>query len=195
MANRGLLYLSVFVLQAIASAAAAAFGPGEAAGHYQPGRAAQHTPGTADFKVLVWYLKTDPLGTFKYQVYDLRKGEYSAKVDDWIKDVQTKYPAYIVLVREVDLKREKGGTEMLKVGAVIQRELIVAASFAGIAIGAGPGLTPRSGSGMSQGSLNASPGQGRQLHRIPGSVGVNRDFLNPIPTPFPVPVPYPHLPR
>ena len=99
-------------------------------------------PAAADFKVLIWYHKSDALGTFKYQVYDVGKGEYTAKVDDWIKDIQTKYPAYFVVLRNVDLKREKGTTEMLKVGTVIQRELIVAASLAGIAWGRAPGSLP-----------------------------------------------------
>ncbi len=95
--------------------AALALGPGEAAG--RPGRAQT----TADFKVIVWYNKVDALKTFQYQIYDVRKGEFTSKVDDWIKDVQVRYPAYVVIVREVDLGREKGATEMLNVGAVVRR--------------------------------------------------------------------------
>ena len=118
------------------------FGPGEAAGGSQRGQAA-----AADFKVLVWYRRDDALGTFKYQIYDLRKGEYSAAVDAWIKDIPAKYPAYIVLVRDVDLRREKGETEMLKVGSVIKRELMVAAAMSGVALG--EGLTNQTGRNLS----------------------------------------------
>ena len=89
----------------------------------------------ADFKVLVWYRYNDSIGTFKYEIYDLRKGEYTAKVDDWVKEVQTKHPAYYAVVREVDLTREQGETDLLKVGSVISRELVVAAALAGIVIG------------------------------------------------------------
>jgi hypothetical protein len=188
MVNRRLLNLPVLILLAIPPAAEA-FGPGEAARH--SGRLTLK----ADFKVLVWYNRSDALGTFQYQIYDVRKGQYTARVDDWIKDVQAQYPAYYVVVRDVDLNRERGKTEMLKVGAVIQRELVVAASFAGIAIGAGPSLSLSSGFGLTPGSQTSGPGQAPRLHPIPGSLGVNRDFLNPLPTPFPIPVPYPGLPR
>jgi len=98
MISRGLLKTTLLILTIPSGSAAMEFGPGEAAGGSQRGQAA-----TADFKVLVWYRRDDALGTFKYQVYDLRKGEYSAAVDAWIKDIPAKYPAYIVLVRDVDL--------------------------------------------------------------------------------------------
>ena len=51
--------------------------------------------------------------------------------------MQAKYPGYYVVVRDVDLTREKGETDLLKVGSVIDRELVVAAGLAGIAIGSG----------------------------------------------------------
>jgi hypothetical protein len=188
MAHRGALNLIVLVPLAVPWAARAC-GPGEAAAH--SGRPAI----TADFKVLVWYNRSDPLGTFQYQVYDVRKGQYTAKVDDWIRDVQAKYPLYYVAVRAVDLNREKGKTEMLKVGAVVQRELTVAASLAGIVIGAGPSFPLRPGSGLDLGSQAVGPGTGARINRLPGSVGINRDYVNPAPTPFPIPVPYPRLPR
>ena len=53
----------------------------------------------------------------------------------WLKDVQTKYPAYVAFGRDVDLDREKGKTDLLKVGAVIKRELMVAAALSGVEIG------------------------------------------------------------
>ncbi len=167
-------------------------GPGEAAARSSSRPAGQRAAGRVDFKVVVWYRKNDSLGTFKYQVYDVQKGEYTAKVDEWVKDVQAKYPGYYVVVRDVDLTREKGETEMLKVGSVIDRELVVAAGLAGIAIGAGrrsnwtPFFGP--GGGSTSTTANRTPG----LIRSPGG---NRDFLAPTPVPFPVPVPYPHLPR
>jgi hypothetical protein len=189
MVHRSPPYMTLLVLSAIPSAARAC-GPGEAAVHSQRSRT------TADFKVLVWYNRSDALGTFQYQMYDVRKGQYTAKVDDWIKNVEAKYPAYYVVVRDVDLSREQGKTEMLKVGAVVQRELIVAASFAGVVVGAGPSpFSPSSGFGLGQGAQNTGPGTGARLNRLPGSSGINRDFLNPLPTQFPVPVPYPRLPR
>jgi hypothetical protein len=90
------------------------FGPGEAAARSQSGHPIVQTVGNADFKVLIWFRRADPLATFKYQVYDVRKGEYTAAVETWVKDVQTKYPSYLAVVRDVDLKHENGETEKLR---------------------------------------------------------------------------------
>jgi hypothetical protein len=109
--------------------------------------------------------------------------------------VQENYPAYYVALRDVDLNREVGQTEMLKVGAVIQRELTVAASFAGVAIGAGPSLSPSFAHGLDFGAQTSRSAPGSRPRPMPGSSGADRDYLNPLPTPFPVPVPYPRLPR
>jgi hypothetical protein len=155
--------------------AAAEFGPGEAAARSQPVR--------ADFKVLFWYRDADPLATFKYVVYDLRNNEYTPAAQAWLKNVQTKYPAYVAFERDVRLNREKGKTESLKVGAVIKRELMVAAALSGLDIG-GIGQSYRAPSFSSQ---NQTP----TLNRRSGAVSNDRSFLNTAPTPFPVPIPYP----
>ncbi len=209
MSHRGLCKLTTLVFLAIPSTTRAAFGPGEAAGRSLPGRVARHDPGPADFKVVVWYRTADPIGTFKYEIYDLRKGEYTARVDDWVKDVKWKYPAYFVVVRDVDLTREKGETERLKVGAVISRELVVAARAAGIVLEPGrtdsrlksePNRSGRSdirppGFGVFGATPEAGQNRGSRLDRLPGSPGGNRDYVKPSPTPFPVPVPFPRVPR
>ena len=183
MIYRGLLKTTLLILTIPSGSAAMEFGPGEAAGGSQRGNATQRLAGNADFKVLVWYRRDDALGTFQYQVYDLRKGEYSAAVDAWIKDIPAKYPAYIVLVRDVDLKRAKGETEMLKVGWVIKRELMVAAAMSGVVLGGPPTINP----GPPDSLHNLAPRANLQ----PGRVSSDRSFLNQNPTLFPVPVPYP----
>jgi hypothetical protein len=149
----------------------------------------------ADFKVLVWYRKTDSLGTFKFEIYDQRKGEYTPQVDDWIKNVQTNYPAYYVVVRDVDLKREKGATDLLRVGKVINRELVVAASLAGIAIGTGEANSRPTGHGIFGRAPAAGLSQDSGLTRSPSSVRLNRDYLNRSTTPYPIPVPILNRPR
>ncbi len=87
-------------------------------------------------------------------------------------------------------KRERGATESLKVGSVIQRELMIAAGMAGIVVGGGlkPGLGP--GPGLSA----TTPGAARSAPRPTRLPGTDTSFLNPNPTLFPVPVPYPRLP-
>jgi hypothetical protein len=167
--------LLVFICSLYSEPANAAFGPGEAAARSKPGR--------ADFKVLVWYRHADPLGTFKYVVYDVRKGEYSPAVDTWLQGVQTNYPAYVAFGRDVYLDRVQGKTEALKVGAVIKRELMVAAALSGVVIG-GPGSILH---GPSYSSQNRTAG----LNRQPGAIANDRSFLNPASTSFPVPIPYP----
>jgi hypothetical protein len=166
------------------------FGPGEASAH-----SSQRVGQRADFKVAIWYRKSDSLGTFKYQIYDMQKGEYTAKVDEWMKEVRTKYPGYYVVVQDVDLKREKGETDLLKVGSVIYRELIVAASFAGVEIGSRRSAPSSEFFGLGGGPQNTGSNRARGLNRMPGTPGRDRDYLKPAATQFPVPVPFPHLPR
>ena len=186
--------LTALALGMIPGTTFGSFGPSDAAAHAVVRLAAPLLPQRVDFKVVVWYRKSDALGTFKYEVYDVRKGEYTPNVDEWIKDVQTKYPGYYVVLRNVDLLREKGKTEMLKVGSVIQRELAVAAASSGLMFG--PGLSPsnpRIGSGVATRSTAAGARPGSNA--LPGSSGRDRDYLTPASPSFPVPVPYPHLPR
>jgi hypothetical protein len=147
-----------------------------------------------DFKVITWFRRDQPLATFKYQIYDLRKGEYTPAVDAWLELMRTKHPAYEVTVRNVNLAREKGQTEMLKVGSVIKRELAAVAGLEGVFVGDGiatglnrlPRFTPDLGSSIApQGMLRAGPlgpRIDRSLYANPPSYGF----------PFPVPYPRPH---
>jgi len=191
MARRGLLNLTLLVLAIPTAAAATDFGPGEAAAG---AHAAQPLARNAEFRVLVWYRRNDPLGTFKYEVYDLRREKDTEKIDAWIKEVRTKYPAYILTVHDVDLKRERGATESLKVGSVIQRELMIAAGLAGIVVGGGFDRRAGPGLGMSSAMPSSRTSPVPRFNRLPGSPAGDRGYLNPNPPTFPVPVPYPRLP-
>jgi hypothetical protein len=171
------------------------FGPGEAARHSVSRGTGQRVAQNADFKVLVWYRRSDPLGTFQDQIYDLRKGEYTSKVDEWINDVKTKHPGYYVVVRDVDLKREKGETEMLKVGSVIYRELIGAAGAAGITIDSGSRARAGAVFGLRAGSQDPGSKPAPGLNRSPGVPGRDRSYLTPGSSMFPIPVPIPNRPR
>ncbi len=192
MSHHGLHTLVLLAICVTPARTEGSFGPGEAAARSSSRPAGQRVAQHADFKVAVWYRKKDSLGTFKYQIYDVRKGEYTAKVDEWAKDVQTKYPGYYVVVRDVDLTREKGETDMLKVGSVIDRELTVAASFAGIDYR--PGRRSEYSPFFGLGAGDQRTATNRVGGLIP-STGRDRDYLTPTSMPFPVPVPYPHLPR
>jgi hypothetical protein len=146
-------------------------------------------PGAADFRVVVWYHRDQPLETFKYQVYDQRKGEYTPAVEDWITLIRTKYPAFQVRVRTVFLDREKGATEALKVGSVIREELLGAAALQGVFLGT-PALGPSARPLFPRIEAQTAPaGLGRSA--APGATFPNRSYLYPQGPSFPVPVPYP----
>lgn len=153
-----------------------AAGPGEAG----RGRA------RADFVVVVWYRGDDALKTFDYRSYDLRKGEYTAGVDDWLKMMREKYPRYVVRVLPVLLDHERGATEKLKVGSVIHRELLLAAAESGIVLGE----PMRIGPGPSA-SRRPTP-RTNVWDEAPGAGGSTN--INPVGriTPFPVPYVRPH---
>jgi len=165
--------------------------PARAQSPSKPTGTVSASPAHNDFKVISWFRRDQPLATFKYQIYDLRKGEYTPAVDAWLELMRTKHLAYQVTVREVDLAREKGQTEMLRVGSVIKRELAAVAGLAGVFVGDGtatglsllPTFTP------TLGSSTAPPGLFR-----PGPQGPRIDrslYANPPSAGFPFPVPYP----
>jgi hypothetical protein len=141
-----------------------------------------------DFKVAIWYRRDRPLETFRYQIYDLRKGEYTAAVDEWLRLMRTKFSAYESLVRDVDLAREKGETDSLKVGSIIRQELLAAAAIEGVFLGGAPG-----GPTLSRGPRPGLPPRTELMGRpSPLGAGLSPPIdLNPPRPSFPVPVPYP----
>jgi hypothetical protein len=145
-------------------------------------------PRRVDYKVVVWYRRDRPIETFRHQVYDVRKGEYSRAVDDWINMMKAEYPGYLVYVREVDLDREFGPSEARKVGAVVHRELLAAAASIGVFVG--PLAPPVTGLHSYQ------PYEFRStLRPVRVRPPYSRLFplfnQNPTPVGFPVPIPYP----
>ena len=170
--------LAVILTVAVTIPVALAVGPGEAAGAPRPGQAVRPVPvpSRTDFIVLIWYRRDDPLGTFEHQIYDVRKGEYTPAVDDWVRETRAKYPGYVVLMKSVDLSRERGQTEKLKVGSVIQRYLMIAATESGVILGApvNAGAVPSGGQSQAPRSL-----------QMPAP---DRTFLNPGPNPLNIPV-------
>jgi hypothetical protein len=165
--------------------------PARAQSPAQPAGSVSTASARVDFKVITWFRRDQPLATFKYQIYDVRKGEYTPAVDAWLELMRTKHPAYEVTVRNVDLAREKGQTEMLKVGSVIRRELAAVAGLEGVFVG----------DGISAGlnrlpTFTAGPGSptARQGSFRPRPLGPQVDrslYANPPSSGFPFPVPFP----
>jgi hypothetical protein len=162
------------IMLATTMATAAGPGPGEAGRGQRSAAAAGPNLTGADYVVLIWYGQDRPLETFQHQIYDVRKGEYTAAVDDWIKAVREKYPGYLVRVLPVHLARERGATEKLKVGSVIHRELLIAAAQSGVLLDAPLQIGPGPLTGQRQ-----AP----SVNRMPGLPQPDRSFLNSSPTP------------
>ncbi len=140
MTNRGLLRTTLLLLAIPSGSAAMEFGPGEAAGRFP----ARLEPEPLTSKSLFGIAGTMRWGPSSIRSTTCAKESIPRRSTAWIKDIPAKYPAYIVLVRDVDLKREKGETEKLKVGSVIKRELVIAAALSGIIVGEGLRTSPGS---------------------------------------------------
>jgi hypothetical protein len=159
-------------------------GPGEA------GRGRQ-TSGLdlagVDYVVLVWYRGDDALATFQHQTYDVRIGEYTGAVDDWLAMMRSRHPRYVVRALRVDLNRERGATEQLKVGSVIHRELLLAAAQSGVVPGAPMSISPGP-----YASRRPAPRMNLRSE-MPGAGGATD--INPVgrTTPFPIPYPRPRF--
>ena len=142
----------------------------------------------ADFKVVTWYDRSDPIASFQYQVYDVRKGDYTPAVDAWVAMMREKFPGYEVAVRDVDLAREPGPSETRKVGAVVHRELLAAAASEGVVLGA---TSARDAVARQPLTVRIDPIAGIRgpFSYLPPTPTIL--FQNPTPAGFPVPMPFP----
>ncbi|WP_165251850.1 hypothetical protein [Paludisphaera soli] len=143
----------------------------------------------ADYKVVAWFDRARPIASFQYQVYDVRKGDYTPAVQAWVAMMAEKFPNYDVAVRDVDLGREEGPNETRKVGAVVHRELLAAAAAEGIFLG----VDASARSVVSREPLTV------RLAPIRGTIGPSSypsfaPMMYPqggVPMGFPVPMPFP----
>jgi len=153
----------------------------------------QKASAAPDFKVAVWYDLRRPVETFRFQTYDVRKGQYTPAVEEWLDLMTRRYPNYLAYVKPIRLRKD-GGTEAEQVAAAIDRERIVAAGFV---IGPRPsavapfietGTRPRGWGTAAPARIGGSP---VRSFSAPGSGGL-RPISPSNPSPFPVPYPRPH---
>ncbi len=98
-------------------------GPVDPVGPMRPvGPPTVRGPEDCEYKVVYWYDKENPKGTLKYQVYDIRKREFTKDVADWVKKVEFTNPNLIAYQKDVYLGDESGITEKEKLDAAIGRE-------------------------------------------------------------------------
>jgi hypothetical protein len=78
----------------------------------------------ADYVVAFWYLRADPLTSLRHQVYDVRKGQYTRAVTDWLETMRTRYPAHAAYLRVVRLQPDSGVPEAKQLATVILGEYV-----------------------------------------------------------------------
>ena len=144
----------------------------------------QWTDRPPDLKIAFWYDRSRPLETFRYQVYDLRKHEFSQSVIDWLELLEQRFPRYDAYIRNVRLSGGPEKAEKLEIGDAIVREFLVVGTAHGYDF-----------SGVSVGSM-ARPSSSKSASR---SVRVRTPVFRPdgasgpggAPFPFPFPRPRP----
>ena len=153
------------------------------------------TPAGPDFKVVFWF----DGATLRHRVYDVREGQYTRAVEDWVHRHQQEIdefgyasPGAMAIVRDISLEDEPGRTEQEKLEAGVARASRALYS-----------ADPAALSRLLQGYARDSPftrkpqigGPRRPMRPLP-EVGPgrweDRSYLdNPQPYAFPVPYPYP----
>lgn len=144
-----------------------------------PSRAADRPE--PDLRLVVWYDRARPLETFRYQVYDLRRHEFTPKVGAWVARVRASYPRYEVDTRDVVLARERGDTEKLRIGSAVIREFLVLGTAHGYDFG-----------GMTSGGAVPPGVPTRPVRPLPRRPSHSTSPASPT-GPFPIPYPRPHL--
>ncbi len=157
-------------------------GPGAAGRGPRPTRTAHPILASADYVIIVWYRLDDPLGTFRYQSYNVQKGEFTPAVDAWLDLLHHRFPHYEARALPVDLDHEEGETEKLKVGSVIRRELLLAAARSGVILGGPISTRPALDTQTSR------PFHSFEPPKTPGAGGSTS--INPVTPPMPFPMPY-----
>jgi len=155
-----------------------------------PAADAPEAASRVDFKVVSWFDRARPIASFQYQVYDIRKGDYTPAVDAWVAMMREKYPNYDVRVSPVDLTREAGPTEKRKVGAVVHRELLAAAAAEGVFLGGASNVREMIRRQPLTVRIEPLPGFGGPY--VPSPAQMAAPGLAPAGFPVPIPFPRPH---
>jgi hypothetical protein len=135
----------------------------------------------ADIRIVFWFDRARPLDTFKFQSYDLRKKEFTPDVERWLAVMKKDYPGYDAYTRDIDLARERGQTDNLKIGSAILREFYLLGDRNGYTFLAPPPRLPAATRSAPMPMLpRVGPSPPRSFE--PASS----------PSPFPVPYPRPH---
>jgi hypothetical protein len=164
--------------------------------------AAAPPPEPSEFKIAFWFRRNDPLNTFEFQVYNVRKGEYNpAAVEAWLARIGRDFPGYNAYIKDV---RIAPGEEAKKkvAAAIIDEHIATGGPYTGLGLhgtrdrifGSAIGsLYHSQGLGIASEAprFSGGPGFAHPLRSLPG-VGGGAGAFSPPPYPFPIPYPRPH---
>ena len=80
--------------------------------------------GTPAIKLVIWYDRALPFETFRYRAYDIRKGQYTKAVDNWMALMERSYRGYTVLVRDLQVAE---GDSAGRIAAAVEDERLALA--------------------------------------------------------------------
>jgi hypothetical protein len=144
--------------------------------------ASQSAELTPDFMVVFWFDGQ----RFRHQAYDVRKGQYTQAVRDWVDYRPVDASGYLGIgrlatVRKVYLDRERGATEREKLDAATARELSRIEGFDARRLRWNTLPAP----------VARAPRAARRVVRAPSLRAVPSGPASPMPQPLPYPRPHP----
>lgn len=145
---------------------------------------ATEAPSKPDFKLVCWFKRSNPVNTFQCMPYNVGKGQYTAKVDEWLEMMHEHFPNYRAYVKPVWISTKEHVDVEETLAGVIRHERMMAG-------GEDVDYIPQNSTILSA-SVGYEP-SATQANRgsmtIPGSGGGAAAYV-PQPYPFPNPFPY-----
>lgn len=144
-------------------------------------------PSKPEFKVVYWYDRADPVGSFKSRAYDLRENEYdAAEVEAWLAMMARDFPRFAAYTRAVDLDRLPGRTDQEKLTAASTSELkpLIDAALSALRIQAPPAAGPAFKARRFEPGFTSPIGAARFSTRF-----APPRYSSPVPYPYPRPHP------
>jgi hypothetical protein len=77
-----------------------------------------------DYKVVFWYRRADPLSSMRDQVYDVRKGQYTATVAKWLEMMLAAHPDYDAYAKDFRVDPEQAATEKKQLATMVLQEYL-----------------------------------------------------------------------
>jgi hypothetical protein len=75
-----------------------------------------------DYKIAFWYRRSDPLSSMLHQVYDLRHGQYTRAVDDWLATMHRSHPDYDAYIKDLRIDPRAAESDRKQLATAILRE-------------------------------------------------------------------------